>query len=135
MTMSDYVLQIDHLTKTFGQRAVVSDISFDVRRGEIFGFLGPNGSGKTTTIRMALGIIKQDSGSVQILDSDPNRTILKRVGYLPEDRGLLRKVKVMDIVRYLARLKGLSSSEAEERGTELACFPTATRRSKAFRAA
>lgn len=119
MLSTDYVLDIKDLTKTFGQRTVVNDISFQVKRGEIFGFLGPNGSGKTTTIRMALGIIKQDSGIVSILDSAPNRTVLKRVGYLPEDRGLLRKVRVLDIVRYLGRLKGLSSSDAEERGTEL----------------
>lgn len=119
MASSDYVLEIDHLTKTFGDRTVVNDVSFKVEQGEIFGFLGPNGSGKTTTIRMALGIIRQDSGSVRILDSDPNRDVLKRVGYLPEDRGLLRKVRVMDIVRYLGRLKGMSSEEAEERGTEL----------------
>lgn len=119
MTSSEHVLEIDGLTKTFGDRVVVDGVSFDVRRGEIFGFLGPNGSGKTTTIRMALGIIKQDAGSVQILGSEPDRALLKRVGYLPEDRGLLRKVRVMDIIRYLGRLKGLSSAEAEDRGTEL----------------
>ncbi len=119
MTSYDDVLEIDGLNKTFGDRVVVNDISFQVRRGEIFGFLGPNGSGKTTTIRMALGIIKQDSGTVRMLGQTPDRALLKRVGYLPEDRGLLRKVKVMDILRYLGRLKGLSSSDAEDRGTEL----------------
>lgn len=119
MTLSDYVLEIEGLSKQFGDRTVVNNVSFNVRRGEIFGFLGPNGSGKTTTIRMSLGIIRQDSGSVRILDSEPDRTVLKRVGYLPEDRGLLRKVRVMDIVRYLGRLKGLSAAEAEERGAEL----------------
>lgn len=119
MASTDYVLEIDDLTKSFGQRTVVSNISFQVRRGEIFGFLGPNGSGKTTTIRMALGIIRQDSGTVSILGSEPERSVLKNVGYLPEDRGLLRKVRVMDIVRYLGRLKGLTAAEAEDRGTEL----------------
>ena len=119
MLSNDCVLEINHLTKTFGQRSVVDDISFQVRRGEIFGFLGPNGSGKTTTIRMALGIIKPDAGAISILGSEPDRTVLKRVGYLPEDRGLLRKVRVLDILRYLGRLKGLTASEAEERGNEL----------------
>lgn len=119
MTSPDYVLETDRLTKTFGSRTVVNDISFKVRRGEIFGFLGPNGSGKTTTIRMALGIIRPDSGSVRILGQAPDRSVLKRVGYLPEDRGLLRKVRVLDIVRYLGRLKGLSAEVAEDRGTEL----------------
>lgn len=119
MNSSDHVLEIEGLSKTFGDRVVVNDVSFDVRRGEIFGFLGPNGSGKTTTIRMALGIIKQDSGSVRMLGQKPDRALLNRVGYLPEDRGLLRKVKVMDIIRYLGRLKGLSSKDAEDRGSEL----------------
>ena len=123
MTMAgsttENVLEIDRLTKVFGDRTVVDDVSFEVRRGEIFGFLGPNGSGKTTTIRMSLGIIKQDSGAVTILGQEPDRAVLKRVGYLPEDRGLLRKVRVMDIIRYLGRLKGLTKTEAEERGREL----------------
>lgn len=119
MHSSGHVLEIENLSKSFGDRTVVNDVSFHVERGEIFGFLGPNGSGKTTSIRMALGIIKPDTGSISILGSEPDRTVLKRVGYLPEDRGLLRKVRVLDIVRYLGRLKGLSSSEAVERGTEL----------------
>lgn len=119
MSSSENVLEIDSLTKSFGQRVVVNDVSFQVRRGEIFGFLGPNGSGKTTTLRMALGIIRQDSGSISILGSHPERSVLKRVGYLPEDRGLLKKVKVLDILRYLGRLKGLTATQAEERGNEL----------------
>ena len=119
MTSSDNVLEIRDLTKAFGERTVVNEISLDVNRGEIFGFLGPNGSGKTTTIRMALGIINADSGSISILGSEPDREVLNRVGYLPEDRGLLRKVRVMDIIRYLGRLKGMTSSEAEAKGTEL----------------
>ena len=116
---TDCVLEIEQLTKTFGDRTVVNEVSFEVRRGEIFGFLGPNGSGKTTTIRMALGIIRPDSGKISILGAEPDRAVLKRVGYLPEDRGLLRKVRVLDIIRYLGRLKGMTSSEAEERGNEL----------------
>lgn len=119
MQSSENVLEIRGLTKTFGQRTVVNDISLEVERGEIFGFLGPNGSGKTTTIRMGLGIINADEGEIEILGSEPERSVLKRVGYLPEDRGLLRKVKVMDILRYLGRLKGMTSKEAESRGEEL----------------
>jgi ABC-2 type transport system ATP-binding protein len=129
MLSSDCVIEIKDLPKTFGQPTVVSNITFQMQRGEIFGFLDPNGSGKTSTIRMALGIIKPDSGSVSVLGSDPAKSILKRVGYLPEDRGLPRKVKVLDIVRYLGRLKGLSASDAES-----VCTPTATKRWKAFRA-
>jgi len=117
--MLEHVLQVEGLTKVYGERAVVNDISFDVKRGEMFGYLGPNGSGKTTTIRMALDIIRPDAGSVSILGSPPDRSVLKRVGYLPEERGLPRKIKVLDAIRYLGRLKGLTFTEAEERGTEL----------------
>lgn len=117
--MLEHVLQVEGLTKTFGTRTVVDNLSFDVKPGEMFGFLGPNGSGKTTTIRMALGIIRPDAGSVSILGSPPDRTVLKRVGYLPEERGLPRKLRVLDAVRYLGRLKGLTYREAEDRITEL----------------
>jgi ABC-2 type transport system ATP-binding protein len=117
--MLEHVLQLEGLTKTFGQRTVVNDISFDVKRGEMFGYLGPNGSGKTTTIRLALDIIRPEEGSVRILGSPPERSVLKRVGYLPEERGLPRKITVLDAIRYLGRLKGLTSTEAEDRGTEL----------------
>lgn len=117
--MSENVLEIDGLTKTFGTRTVVNDVSFEVKRGEMFGLLGPNGSGKTTTIRMALGILRPDDGSVSILGSPPDRNVLKRVGYLPEERGLPRKLQVLDAVRYLGRLKGLAFKEAEDRIDEL----------------
>ncbi len=117
--MTENVLQVEGLTKTFGTRKVVDNVSFEVKRGEIFGFLGPNGSGKTTTIRMALGILRPDAGSVSILGSPPDRSVLKGVGYLPEERGLPRKTLVLDAVRYLGRLKGLTSTEAENRIAEL----------------
>ena len=117
--MNEQVLQVEGLTKTFGNRKVVDDVSFDVKRGEIFGYLGPNGSGKTTTIRLALGILRPDDGSVTILGSPPDRTVLQGVGYLPEERGLPRKIRVLDAMRYLGRLKGLTFKEAEERANEL----------------
>ena len=117
--MQESVLQIDGVTKTYGARTVVNDVSFDVRRGEVFGFLGPNGSGKTTTIRISLGIIRPNSGTVNILGSPPDWRVLKRVGYLPEETGLPWKGRVLDAVRYLGRLKGLTSTEAETRAGEL----------------
>ena len=113
------VLQIDGLTKTFGRNTVVDNVSFEVRRGEMFGFLGPNGSGKTTTIRMCLGIIRPNSGSIRILGSQPEREVLKSVGYLPEERGLTKKVRVVEILRFLGRLKGMSAAAAEKRALEL----------------
>ena len=114
-----FALQTEGLTKTFGQRTVVDDVSFAVKRGEIFGFLGPNGSGKTTTIRMALDIIRPDGGAVSILGSPPGLPVLRSVGYLPEEAGLPPRARVLDTIRYLGRLKGLSRLEAESRATEL----------------
>ncbi len=116
--MKDTVLEIKGLTKNYGPRTVVNDVSFDVRRGEIFGFLGPNGSGKTTTIRICLGIIRPNQGRVKILGAEPERNVLKRVGYLPEERGLPKKVRLMDAMRYLGRLKGLTFAQAEQRADE-----------------
>ena len=107
--MPEPILHIDGLIKTFGQKTVVNDVSFDVRRGEMFGFLGPNGSGKTTTIRMCLGIIHPNAGSIRILGSRPEREVLKSVGYLPEERGLTKKVRVTEILRFLGRLKGMTA--------------------------
>ncbi len=117
--MREQVLRVEGLTKSFGPRTVVNNVTFDVRSGEIFGFLGPNGSGKTTTIRMAQGIIQSDGGSVSILGSSPQRSVLKGIGYLPEQTGLPPKARVLDSLRYLIRLKGLSFTEAESRADEL----------------
>jgi len=117
--MDGSTLAIEGLTKTFGERKAVDEVSFHVRPGEIFGFLGPNGSGKTTTIRMALDIIRPDSGTVSLFGSRPRLMTLREVGYLPEEAGLPPKARVLDTVRYLARLKGLSREAAEARANEL----------------
>ena len=113
------VLKVDGLSKSFGHRTVVNDVSFDVRRGEMFGILGPNGSGKTTTIRMCLGIIRPNSGSVEVFGTHPGRDVLKKVGYLPEERGLTKKVKVVEVLRFLGRLKGMPASAAHAEALEL----------------
>lgn len=114
-----YALEIDGLTKRFGNNTVVDEISFTVEAGDVFGFLGPNGSGKTTTIRVALDILKPDAGSVRLLGGLTASEAMPRVGYLPEERGLLRKEKVSSLLRYLGRLRGLSKSDALDRGLEL----------------
>ena len=114
-----HALEIDGLTKRFGDKTVVDDISFSVDSGDVFGFLGPNGSGKTTTIRTTLDILKPDSGVIRLLGGLTANQAMERVGYLPEERGLLRKEKVSNILRYLGRLRGLSSAEALDRGLEL----------------
>ncbi|MDA1279080.1 MAG: ATP-binding cassette domain-containing protein [Chloroflexi bacterium] len=114
-----YALEINGLTKRFGNKTVVDDISFTVDEGDVFGFLGPNGSGKTTTIRMVLDILKPDHGEIRLLNGLTAGQAMPRVGYLPEERGLLRKEKVSSILRYLGQLRGLSKSEALDRGLEL----------------
>ncbi len=117
--MDTLALRAEGLTKAFGRRTVVDQVSFGVEQGEIFGFLGPNGSGKTTTIRMALGILRPDSGSISVLGSHPRLSILREVGYLPEEAGLPPRARVFDTIRYLGRLKGLTRREAESRADEL----------------
>jgi ABC-2 type transport system ATP-binding protein len=112
-------LETVDLVKIFGKRTVVDRVTMNVRPGEIFGFLGPNGSGKTTTIRMALGILRPDGGGVFVLGSTPGPAMLKQVGYLPEEAGLPPKARVLDTIRYLGRLKGLSRGDAESRAEEL----------------
>lgn len=117
--MNGFALEVRGLTKTFGERTVVDGVSFAVQTGEVFGFLGPNGSGKTTTIRMALNILRPDAGAVSVLGAPPELSQLREVGYLPESAGLPAKSKVLDTIRYLARLKGLSRQAAEVRADEL----------------
>ena len=90
-----------------------------VPTGSIVGFLGPNGAGKSTSLRMALGILSPDRGSVDLFGATPNLSALKRVGFLPEERGLYKKMTPRQIITYFARLKGMSGSEAKRRADEL----------------
>ena len=94
-------------------------MSFSIEPGETFGLVGPNGSGKTTTIRMALDIIRPDAGTVALMGGPPTREALSRVGYLPEERGLYQKSKVTDILTYLGRLKRLDAAAARSRTEEM----------------
>lgn len=112
-------LEIKDVTKAYDSRTVVDDVSLAVERGETFGLLGPNGSGKTTTIRMALDIIRPESGSVSLLGGMPTREALTRVGYLPEERGLYQKSKVIDILVYLGRLKRMDAATARAHAQEM----------------
>ena len=98
---------------------MVDAISFTVDEGEVFGFLGPNGPGKTTTIRVVLDILKPDAGKIRLLNGLTAGEAMPRVGFLSEERCLLRKEKVSNILRYLGRLRGLSRSETLDRGLEL----------------
>ncbi|NWG17082.1 MAG: ATP-binding cassette domain-containing protein [Chloroflexi bacterium] len=108
-------IRVEHISKTYGDFRAVNDLSFEVYRGEIFAMLGPNGSGKTTTMRMILDILKPDSGKIEVLGGTLTDTLKDRIGYLPEERGLYRNVRVLEMMEYLATLKGLSSGEARKR--------------------
>lgn len=111
------ILQVQHLTKRFGDLVAVDDLSFEVEPGEVFGLLGPNGAGKTTTIRMILDIIPPDAGHITVLGGTP-AVAQPRIGYLPEERGLYRNVRVLDMLVYLAELKGADRARARERALQ-----------------
>jgi len=112
-------VEVNHVVKSYADKVVVNDISFSVGQGEIFGLIGPNGAGKTTTIRMMMDIIKPDSGDVTILDEKLSEASKNKLGYLPEERGLYRKLTTIDSIVYLASLKGMDRHSAEEKANEL----------------
>jgi ABC-2 type transport system ATP-binding protein len=112
------IIQVQDLVKRYGDIVAVDHLSFEVGKGELFGLLGPNGAGKTTTIRVIMDILQADGGSVQILGQRPGRA-KEHVGYLPEERGLYRNIKVLDTLIYLAELKGVSRGRARERAQGL----------------
>jgi ABC-2 type transport system ATP-binding protein len=112
-------VEVNHIFKSFADKVVVNDLSFSVAQGEIFGLIGPNGAGKTTTIRMMMDIIKPDSGDVTILGEKLSESTKNKLGYLPEERGLYKKLGVLDSIIYLASLKGMDRHSAEERANKL----------------
>ncbi len=118
-TASDPVLVLDGLRKTFGTFTAVHGISLTVPRGSVYGFLGPNGAGTTTTIRMVLSIYKPTAGSVTILGQPSALLVRERIGYLPEEKGLYKKMRARDIIAYFASLKGMASAAAFRRADEL----------------
>ena len=111
------MLELNHLTKRFGSLEALRDLTFNVREGEIFGFVGANGAGKTTTMRLVLGVLEPDSGSV-IWDGSPiTFATRRRIGYIPEDRGLYPKMAVLAQLVYFAQLHGLDRKAAREAST------------------
>jgi ABC-2 type transport system ATP-binding protein len=105
-------VQIDHVTKTFGNVTAVDDLSLEVPTGAIYGFIGPNGSGKTTTLRMLMRIYFPDKGTIRVLGEEHHEAANDRVGYLPEERGLYKQMKVRDVLRFYAELKGRRDTKA-----------------------
>jgi ABC-2 type transport system ATP-binding protein len=116
---TDKVLSLEAVSKSYGPFKAVDDLNFTLPAGSICGFLGPNGAGKTTTIRMILDIIKPSSGSISILGENSALRVRHRIGYLPEEKGLYKKMKAWAVIAYFASLKGLTRKTARERAFEL----------------
>ena len=106
-------IELENITKTFGANTAVDRLDLEVPEGSIYGFIGPNGSGKTTTLRMILRIFQPDNGRITVLGRDRGRVADDRLGYLPEERGLYKRMKVRDLLAYYAKLKGFYDCSSE----------------------
>jgi ABC-2 type transport system ATP-binding protein len=115
----DAALEAEGLVKRYGARTAVQDLSFRVPQGAIYGVLGPNGAGKSTTLRMIVGVLSPTAGRISLMDGPISRQTLRRVGYLPEERGLYRSMTTRGAIAYLARLKGVPAGRAFKRADEL----------------
>jgi len=115
----DLVIDLQHVTKRFAGHTAVRDLSLEVPRGSVYGLLGPNGAGKTTTIRMVMNIIVPDEGSIRLFERDATgRDLSHRIGYLPEERGLYKKMRVLDLLVFLAETKGVDRKTAKRQAQE-----------------
>ena len=112
-------LELDAVTKRFGSFTAVRNLSMSVPKGSIVGFLGPNGAGKSTSLRMSLGVLSPDEGQVNLFGAPPNIQSLRHVGFLPEERGLYKKMSPRAIISYFARLKGMGANESRKRADEM----------------
>ena len=111
-------ITLENVTKSYDAVTAVSGVNLHVRQGAILGLLGPNGAGKTTTIRMIMNILVPDEGSIQVLGQPVSDSTRDLIGYLPEERGLYPRMKVHDVIVFLAALHGLTEAEAGRRATE-----------------
>jgi len=114
-----HALVLDGVTKRFGKHTAVDHFSLQVPAGSIYGFLGPNGAGKTTTIRMVMSIFYPDEGTITVLGQPNSEAIKDRVGFLPEEKGLYKKMRAGEIVAYFGTLKGMDQATAKRRAHEL----------------
>ncbi len=106
------IVQIENISKHFGEFRAVDDVSFNIEKGSVYGLLGPNGAGKTTTIRMIMDIIAPDSGQIIFGENQQSGDFADQIGYLPEERGLYRKMKVKDVILFMAELRGMDRADA-----------------------
>lgn len=115
-------LELEGLSRRFGDVVALDDVSFSVAEGEMVGFVGPNGAGKTTAMRIAVGVLQQDAGEVRWRGSPVTLEVRRRFGYMPEERGLYPKMRVLDQLVYLARLHGLDTGDARSQGERTAAL-------------
>jgi len=115
MAASVTTVKLDRVSKSFGEFTAVRELSLDVRAGRVFGLLGPNGAGKTTTIRMIVNITAPDSGSISLFGRKIDPELQDRIGYLPEERGLYRRMRIIDQLRFFAELKNIRGKHAESK--------------------
>ncbi len=115
----EHALTLDGVTKRFGKFTAVDNLSLQIPKGSIYGFLGPNGAGKTTTIRMVMSIFYPDAGTISVLGHPNAEEIKDRLGYLPEEKGLYKKMKAGEIVAYFGQLKGMARAEANAKARDL----------------
>lgn len=115
----DAALQLEGVTKRYDGFTAVDDLSFSARKGKILGFLGPNGAGKTSTIRMILGLVEPTAGTLRVLGAADGRSVRERIGFLPEERGLYRRMTPIEAIAFLGGLKGLPQAEGRRRAAVL----------------
>lgn len=106
------IVQVENVSKHFGEFKAVDNISFNIAQGSVYGLLGPNGAGKTTTLRMIMNIIAPDSGKITFSGNQHSRDFADQIGYLPEERGLYRKMRVKDVILFMAELRGMDRADA-----------------------
>src|SRR5262249_14798191 len=109
-------VELDHVSKSYSGTVALNDLSLSIAPGTIFGLLGPNGAGKTSAIRIMLGTLLPDPGTARMFGAPPAPAITRRVGYLPEERGLYRKMTVLENLTFIGQLAGLSASDARALG-------------------
>jgi ABC-2 type transport system ATP-binding protein len=112
-------VEVKNLYKSYNDLVAVKDLSFTVDGGEILGLIGPNGAGKSTSIKIILDFMEPDSGEVKVFGQEMNENIKERIGYLPEERGLYKRLTAIELIQYLASLKGMDKAEAEDRANDL----------------
>src|SRR5690625_6835936 len=113
------MIRLTAINRSFGDHRVLKDVSFDVKPGLMTGFVGANGAGKTTTMRIILGVLEADSGAVEVDGAPITRDYRAKIGYMPEERGLYPKMRVIDQLVYLGQLRGLSVTDARNKGNNI----------------